>query len=194
MNSRRRAIYLVFLHLFFLLTKVYQYSLAVCLDYVWVRLRARKEERSTVLVTAIYSIKTKSWHLIEKLFLLKATFIFALREPNNLKALKDITKFSRSHISSFPPSGSTHAASTSQVYKIKRSNYSEPNYIRCRFSIVNLLNYAHFKDKIKIIWKLFKYRDLLTVFFNVIQVSKCIFLCQVLRYLPFLHFFPPWNV
>jgi len=55
----------------------------VYLEFVRVKVRDRKEERSTVLATAICSMKTKSWHLIEKLFLLKATFIFALKEPKN---------------------------------------------------------------------------------------------------------------
>lgn len=142
------------------------------------------------MATAIYSMKIKSWHLIEKLFLLKATCIFALMKPNNLKALKDLTKFSWSCITPFPPSGSRHRASTSQVYKIKKSNHSEPNYICCRFSVVSLLIYAHFQNKIKIIWNLFKHRDLLILFFNVIQDRKCIFLCQVLRWSLCLHFFP----
>lgn len=89
-----------------------------------------------------------------KAILLKATFIFALKEPNNSKALKDITELSQTCITPFPSSGSSHRVSTSQVYKIKRSNHSEPNYICCRFNVFILLNYAHFQNKIKIIWNL----------------------------------------
>lgn len=146
----------------------------MCLDYISVKLKARKEKRSTVLTAAIYSRKTRSWHLIEKLFLLKATFIFALKEPNNLKVPKNITKCIWSFITPFCPSSSSHTGSISQVYNTKI--LITLNQIICvADSVVILLNYAHLKNKRNIIWSLFRHRDLLFSFFNIMWVSKCIF-------------------
>lgn len=139
---------MVFLHLFCLLTKAYQYSLTVCLDYDWAKVRARKEERSTVLATAIHSIKTKSWHLIEKLVFIKSNLHICPERNKQFEGSEEYYQ-TQSLITPFPPSASSRRVSTSQVYKIKKSNHSEPNYVCCRFSIVILLKYAHFQNKIK---------------------------------------------